>query len=48
MAFIAGYIPLQRRKTLILSEAHEQEQATPRVEVVDGKKGLEADRISLI
>lgn len=35
VAFIAGYIPLQKRRALILSEAHEQEQATPRVEVVE-------------
>jgi RND family efflux transporter MFP subunit len=35
VAFFAGYIPLQKRRALILSEAHEQEEALPRVEVVE-------------
>jgi multidrug efflux pump subunit AcrA (membrane-fusion protein) len=35
VAFFAGYIPLQKRETLIRSEAKEQEQALPRVEVVE-------------
>jgi RND family efflux transporter MFP subunit len=35
VAFFAGYIPLQRRKTLILSEAHDQETALPRVDVIE-------------
>jgi RND family efflux transporter MFP subunit len=34
IAFLAGYIPLQKRRALILSESHEQEEALPRVEVV--------------
>ena len=35
VAFLAGYIPLQRRNTLIAGEAQEREQALPRVEVVE-------------
>jgi RND family efflux transporter MFP subunit len=34
-AFFAGYIPLQKRQTLIRTEAQEQEQALPRVEVIE-------------
>jgi RND family efflux transporter MFP subunit len=35
VAFFAGYIPLQKRRAVILGEAREQEQALPRVEVVE-------------
>jgi len=35
LAFLAGYIPLQQRRALIVSEAQQQEQALPRVEVVE-------------
>jgi RND family efflux transporter MFP subunit len=35
VAFFAGYIPLRKRTALIINEAHEQEQALPRVEVVE-------------
>lgn len=35
VAFFAGYLPLQKRRALILSEAQQQEQASPRVEVVE-------------
>src|SRR3982751_3243177 len=34
IAFLAGYIPLQTRKAVIASEAREQEQALPRVDVI--------------
>ncbi len=34
VAFFAGYVPLQKRQALVLSEAHEQEVALPRVEVM--------------
>lgn len=34
VAFFAGYLPLQKRQALVLSEAHEQEVALPRVEVM--------------
>src|SRR4051794_8237786 len=45
-AFLAGYIPLQKRKTLIESEAREQQTALPRVDVIEvgrssDKSGLE-------
>ena len=35
VAFFAGYIPLQKRRALILKEAREQQEALPRVEVVE-------------
>ena len=35
VAFFAGYLPLQKRKTLILGEAQESEQALPRIEVIE-------------
>src|SRR5437879_8074855 len=35
VAFFAGYTPLQKRQTLIRSEASEQGQALPRVEVIE-------------
>jgi RND family efflux transporter MFP subunit len=46
VAFFAGYTPLQKRQTLIASEALQQEQALPRVEVIQvgrssGQGGLQ-------
>src|SRR5437588_11860 len=46
VAFFAGYIPLQKRRSLIESEAREQETALPRVDVIEvgrssDKSGLE-------
>ena len=35
VAFFAGYIPLQKRNAVIGSQAQEQEQALPRVEVIE-------------
>src|SRR5436305_9536315 len=35
VAFFAGYLPLQKRRTLIVSEAREQEQSLPGVEVIE-------------
>ncbi|MGC2661094.1 MAG: efflux RND transporter periplasmic adaptor subunit [Bryobacteraceae bacterium] len=35
VAFFAGYIPLEKRKTLIGSEAVEEQQALPRAEVIE-------------
>lgn len=35
VAFLAGYFPLQKRQALILGEAQEQEQALPRIEVIE-------------
>jgi RND family efflux transporter MFP subunit len=34
IAFFAGYIPLQKRRAVVLGESKEQEQALPRVEVI--------------
>ena len=34
IAFFAGYIPLQKRRAVIAGEAHEEQQALPRVEVI--------------
>lgn len=47
VAFLAGYIPLQKRKALILSEANEQQQALPRVEVVEVKRSPQRSDIEL-
>jgi RND family efflux transporter MFP subunit len=35
LAFLAGYIPLHKRQTLIRKEATEQQQAVPRMEVIE-------------
>lgn len=35
IGFFAGYIPLQKRQTLIRNEALEQQQALPRMEVIE-------------
>jgi multidrug efflux pump subunit AcrA (membrane-fusion protein) len=35
VAFFAGYVPLQKRQTLIQGEAQEQAQALPRIEVIE-------------
>ena len=35
LAFLAGYIPLHKRQTLIRKEAMEQQQAVPRMEVIE-------------
>jgi RND family efflux transporter MFP subunit len=35
VAFLAGYAPLQKRRAVIAGEAHEQERALPRVEVIE-------------
>lgn len=34
-AFFAGYIPLRKRESIIRTEAHEQEEALPRVDVTE-------------
>jgi RND family efflux transporter MFP subunit len=38
VAFLAGYIPLQKRRAVIAGEAHEQERALPRVEVIEAAR----------
>jgi RND family efflux transporter MFP subunit len=35
LAFLAGYVPLQKRQTLIRNQALEQEHALPRMEVIE-------------
>src|SRR5436305_6535026 len=35
VAFFSGYLPLQKRRELIASEAHDQERALPKVEVME-------------
>jgi RND family efflux transporter MFP subunit len=35
VAFLSGYIPLQKRRAVIAGEVHEQERALPRVEVIE-------------
>jgi RND family efflux transporter MFP subunit len=45
MAFLAGYIPLHKRQTLIRNQAREQEQALPRVEVFE--VGLSSNKSEL-
>jgi len=47
VAFLAGYIPLQKRRALILSEAHAQEEALPRVEVVQVGRASHASQLEL-
>src|SRR5205814_793868 len=38
VAFFAGYLPHEKRMAQITAEAHEQEQALPRVEVVEVRR----------
>jgi RND family efflux transporter MFP subunit len=38
VAFFAGYLPMQKRKTLLIDEAQEHVQALPRVEVIEVKR----------
>jgi RND family efflux transporter MFP subunit len=47
VAFFAGYIPLQKRNTLIRSQAQEQEQALPRVEVIEVGRSSGASELQL-
>ncbi len=46
-AFFAGYIPLQKRRALILNEAQEQERALPRVEVIQVGRGSNNSELQL-
>src|SRR5437867_12636275 len=47
VAFLAGYIPLQKRRALIVSEAHEQELALPRVEVIEVGRATNSSELEL-
>src|SRR5579872_2561256 len=35
VAFFAGYVPLQKRRALIVAEAQQQEETLPRVDVIE-------------
>jgi RND family efflux transporter MFP subunit len=46
VAFFAGYLPRQHRRSVVIAEAHQQEAALPRVQVIqvtraDSKTGLQ-------
>ena len=44
IAFLAGYIPLQKRTAVIRREAEEREQAVPRVEVIEvGRSSVKSE-----
>ena len=47
VAFLAGYIPLQKRRALIVSEAQQQEVALPRVEVVEVRRSSRTSEMEL-
>lgn len=47
VAFFAGYIPLQKRNALIGSQALEQEQAVPRVEVIEVSRSSPMSELQL-
>src|SRR5258708_37862726 len=46
-AFFAGYLPRQKRMAQITSEAHDQEQALPRVEVVQVRRAALSSEVKL-
>lgn len=47
IAFLAGYIPLQKRRAVIAGEAQEVRQALPRVEVIEVKRSNRAGTLNL-
>ena len=47
VAFLAGYLPLQKRRALIVSEAQQQEAALPRVEVVEVRRSSRTSEMEL-
>jgi RND family efflux transporter MFP subunit len=47
IAFLSGYIPLQKRRAVIAGEAHEQERALPRVEVVEAARATGKSSLQL-
>lgn len=45
-AFFTGYIPLQKREKLIQNQVHEQEEALPRVDVIEvGRSSRQSDLV---
>ena len=47
VAFFAGYIPLQKRKTMINNEAAEEQQALPRAEVIEVRRSSRRSELEL-
>jgi RND family efflux transporter MFP subunit len=47
VAFLCGYLPLQRQRKIIAAEAHEQERALPRVEVIEVARSSDKSAIEL-
>jgi len=47
VAFLAGYIPLQKRRALIVAEAQQQEESLPRVEVVEVGRSSRSSEMEL-
>ncbi|HUB31609.1 MAG TPA: efflux RND transporter periplasmic adaptor subunit [Bryobacteraceae bacterium] len=47
IGFLAGYRPLVKRQELITAEAHDQERAVQRVEVVEVRRSADRDTIEL-
>jgi RND family efflux transporter MFP subunit len=47
VAFLAGYIPLQKRRALIITEAQQQQEALPRVEVVQVGRSSRSSEMEL-
>jgi RND family efflux transporter MFP subunit len=46
-AFLTGYVPLTKRNVLLRSEARQQEQALPRVEVIQVSRSQAKDELEL-
>lgn len=47
VAFLAGYIPLQKRRALIIAEAQQQQEALPRIEVVQVRRSSRSSEMEL-
>ncbi|HEX4231304.1 MAG TPA: efflux RND transporter periplasmic adaptor subunit [Bryobacteraceae bacterium] len=47
IAFLAGYIPLQKRRTLISSEAIEEQVSLPRVDVIEVGRSPQSSELEL-
>ena len=46
-AFLAGYIPLQKRQSLIQAESRQQEQTLPRVDVIQVRRATGSSQMEL-
>jgi RND family efflux transporter MFP subunit len=47
IAFFAGFVPLQKRRAVILTEAQDQQQTLPRVEVVEVERSSRKSELEL-